>query len=124
MFGEDKSKYVYTASIKTGVPIISNVGGYKVVNQDSIGISIKLDQIEDTVSYSFPKYIKTLSNPKLVINGNEILNMRPTDGIITETIYLSSAERRAVRNNDAYLICDDGNDQIKDSLYRTKISIL
>lgn len=124
MFAEDKSKYVYTASIKTGVPIISNVGEYRIVNQDSIGLSIKLDQIEDIVSYSFPKYIKTLSNPKLVINGNEIINMRPTYGIITETIYLSSAERRAVRNNEAYLICDNGNNQIKESLYKTKISIL
>ena len=122
---DNEEDFIYTVSVPVGLPLIRTFEGtdMRSVNQDSIGVTIKLNNLNDNFTYHFDKkYSKDYKNLRVETEDNVILiNMVPSEGSVSDELYMSSIDRRYIRNQQSYLVYNSKGDEKRKRLIKIKV---
>lgn len=119
---DDEEDFIYTASIPIGLPIVQRYEGSDLqsVQQDAIGVTIKLSP-KDTYTYSY-KRTHNIENIHIeTYDKVMLLDMVPFNRSVSGELYLSSTDRRYIRNNQSYLVGTVNGKEIRKPLIKTRI---
>lgn len=122
---DDQEDFIYTASIQVGLPIISTYAGTDIrsATQEVVGITIIIKDKSDNYTYKFGKnHAKDIQNVR-VETGDKVtlINLIPSDSSESGELFLSSTDRRYVRNEETYLVYTKGAEEIRKRLNKVRL---
>jgi len=125
---DNQENFIYTASVPVGLPIINTYEGTDIqsTKQDIIGITIKIKDKSDDFTYWFDKkYNGEYQNIRVETeDGISLLDLIPSNGQVSGNLYLSSTDRRYIRNQETYLVYKKDGNKIRHRLRKIRIPVI